>query len=42
VIDVRQLDQNSREAFKQALLSASKIIEHDPTEMDDDDDDASA
>ena len=31
-IDVRQLDADSREAFKQALLSAGKIIEHDENE----------
>jgi len=30
-IDVRQLDADSREAFKQALLTA-KTIEHDPNE----------
>jgi hypothetical protein len=39
-IDVRRLDADSREAFKQALLSASRIIEHDPDERYDDDDDA--
>jgi hypothetical protein len=31
-IDVRQLDADSREAFKQALLSAGKVIEHDNNE----------
>lgn len=36
-IDVRQLDADSREAFKQALLSASRIIEHNPNEGHDDD-----
>ena len=39
-IDVRRLDAGSREAFKQALLSASRVIEHDPHEGYDDDDDA--
>ena len=39
-IDVRRLDADSREAFKQALLSASRVIEHDPDERYDDDDDA--
>ncbi len=34
-IDVRQLDSDSRDAFKQALLSAGKIIEHDPDEGED-------
>jgi hypothetical protein len=33
-IDVRRLDADSREAFKQALLSAGKVIEHDPNEGD--------
>jgi len=33
-IDVRQLDSDSREAFKQALLSAGRVIEHDPNEGD--------
>lgn len=31
-IDVRQLDSDARDAFKQALLSAGKIIEHDSNE----------
>ena len=35
-IDVRRLDPDSREAFKQALLSANKVIEHDPNEHDGD------
>ena len=37
-IDVRRLDADSREAFKQALLSASRVIEHDPDESYDNDD----
>lgn len=35
-IDVRQLDSDAREAFKQALISAGRYIEHDPDEGEDD------
>jgi len=41
-IDVRRLDADSREAFKHALLSASRVIEHDPNESYDNDDDDAA
>ena len=34
-IDVRQLDSDAREAFKQALISAGRYIEHDPDEGED-------
>ena len=33
-IDVRMLATDSREAFKQALLSAGKVIDHDDSEGD--------
>jgi hypothetical protein len=35
-IDVRQLDADARDAFKQALLSAGRVIEHDPEEFEED------
>jgi hypothetical protein len=33
-IDVRQLDADARDAFKQALLSAGRVIEHNPDEFE--------
>jgi len=31
-VDVRQLDADSREALRIALMNAGKVIEHDPKE----------